>query len=263
MGKSDLNIELVPPVATVTLNRPEVRNAMHIGMIRELTSTLGHLEKQQDIRILCLNAAGPDFCSGADLHWMREGMDQSEATLRSESLELAGLFRDLASSRLIIIASVHGRVMGGAIGLVAAADLAVAESGSSFAFSEVRLGLVPATIAPYAIGKLGFSRAKELMLSGRVFTAEAAMQYGLVHSLCLSGELETATGQRVAQLLHNGPEAMSGTKSLLNRLNRQPVGEELMELTAALIARHRISEEGQEGMRAFFEKRKPSWDETK
>lgn len=260
MERSFLDIELAPPVASLRLNRPEVRNALHIGMIRELTTTLMNLERQEEIRILRLSAAGQDFCSGADLHWMQEGMNQSRAVLRSESLELAGVFHSLATTRLIVIASVRGRARGGALGLVAASDLVVAEPDASFAFSEVRLGLVPATIAPYIILKLGVSRAKELMVSGREFSGEMALRYGLVHHLSGSEGLEAATDERVEELLRNGPEAMSGVKSLLNRLGSRPDGEEIREMTAELIARHRTSSEGQEGMRAFFEKRKPSWE---
>lgn len=262
MENSSLITQTAPPVATIMLNRPEVRNAMHIGMIRELTAAIQHLEQQQELRILHLTAAGSDFCSGADLHWMREGMQQTEALLRSESLELAMLFRTIATTRLIVITSVQGRAMGGAIGLVSASDLVVAESNAHFAFSEVKLGLIPATIAPYVLQKLGFSRAKELMLTGRSFSGEEALKYGLIHYLCPPKFLEETSNQQVAQLLRNGPEAMSGVKSLLNRLSLHPAEEEVMELTAALIAKHRTSREGQEGMRAFFEKRKSSWDET-
>jgi methylglutaconyl-CoA hydratase len=260
MEHSFLEIEVAPPVARLRLNRPEVRNALHIGMIRELNTTIRELERQQGIRILQLSAAGPDFCSGADLHWMQEGMNQTGAVLRSESLELAGLFHSLATTRLIVITSVRGRARGGALGLVASSDVVVAEPDAGFAFSEVRLGLVPATIAPYVILKTGIGRAKELMVSGREFSGEMALRYGLVHHLSGSEGLEAATDDRVKELLRNGPEAMSGVKSLLNRLGSHPVGEEIMELTAELIARHRTSSEGQEGMRAFFEKRKPNWE---
>ena len=263
MEKSSLITQMAPPVATIKLNRPEVRNAMHIGMIRELTSAIQQLEQRQEVRILHLTAAGPDFCAGADLHWMRDGLKQTEAVLRSESLELAALFRTIATTRLIVITSVQGRAMGGAIGLVSASDLVVAESDANFAFSEVKLGLIPATIAPYVLQKLGFSRAKELMLTGRSFSGEKALEYGLVHYLCPPRSLEETSNQRVAQLLRNGPEAMRGVKSLLNRLSLRPAEEEVRELTAALIAKHRTSSEGQEGMKAFFEKRKPYWDETR
>jgi methylglutaconyl-CoA hydratase len=250
-------------VATVTLNRPEVRNAMHIGMIRELTDAIRNLEGRQEIRLVHLNASGPDFCSGADLHWMRDGMNQTEETLRSESLELAHLFRTIATTRLVVITSVRGRAMGGAIGLVAASDLVVAASDASFAFSEVRLGLIPATIAPYILRKLGFSRTKELMLSGRAFDAAMAMEYGLVHEFCPPSALEETTRHRWEQLLRNGPEAMSRIKSMLQQLSRYPEEEQLAEMTATMIAHQRISDEGQEGMKAFFEKRKPFWDETR
>jgi methylglutaconyl-CoA hydratase len=143
MKQQFLITQIDPPVATVTLHRPEVRNAMHIGMIRELTGVIRTLEADSEIRLLRIGSSGPHFCSGADLNWMREGLRQPEEQLRSESLELAALFQDLSATRLVVVTAVRGRAMGGAIGLVAASDIVVAESGSLFACSEAKLGLIP------------------------------------------------------------------------------------------------------------------------
>jgi methylglutaconyl-CoA hydratase len=254
-----LHTEIAPPLATIALNRPDVHNALHIDMIRELSGVWQALESDQGIKLVSLTSSGKHFCSGADLNWMREGMNQSGEQLMKESLELAELFWSLHSSRLITIVSVRGRAMGGAIGLVAASDIVLAETSSVFAFSEVRLGLIPATIAPYALKKMGYSRTLELMLSGRNFTADMALQYGLAHHVCEEGKLDEFTGNTVDNLILNGPEAMQSVKSLLDKLVHGIPPEDTRSLTAELIARHRISAEGQEGINAFFEKRDPNW----
>jgi methylglutaconyl-CoA hydratase len=263
MNLQYLHTETAPPLATIALNRPEVHNALHIDMIRELSSVWASLESDQRIKLVRLTSNGKHFCSGADLNWMREGMNQSGEQLMSESLELADLFRSLHSSRLITIVTVRGRAMGGAIGLVAASDIVLAEVSSVFAFSEVRLGLIPATIAPYTLKKMGYSRTLELMLSGRNFTASMALQYGLAHHVCEDGMLDEFTGNMAESLMLNGPEAMRSVKSLMHKLDRGLPPEDTRHLTAELIARHRISAEGQEGITAFFEKRDPNWYGTR
>jgi methylglutaconyl-CoA hydratase len=257
-----LHTRTAPPQATIVLNRPEVHNALHIGMIRELSEVLRTLESDPNITLVRLTATGKNFCSGADLNWMREGMNQSGEQLASESLELADLFWSLHNSRLIIVTTVSGRAMGGAIGLIATSDIVLAEESSRFAFSEVRLGLVPATIAPFALWKMGYSRCLELMVSGRTFTAEMAAQYGLVHHRCEDGMLEETAESLLDTLQSNGPEAMRSVKSLLGKLGKEISRPDVRQLTSELIAWHRISPEGQEGMKAFFEKRNPGWYET-
>jgi methylglutaconyl-CoA hydratase len=254
--------DFTPPMATLTLNRPEVHNALHMGMIRELSALFRSLEKDQKFHLVRLNAAGYHFSSGADLNWMREAMNQDAEQLRTESLELADLFRALRDSRLIVVTSVRGKAMGGAVGLVAASDIVVAEQTASFAFPEVRLGLIPATIAPFVIQKLGYSRTAELMLTGRVFTAEMGLQYGLIHYICNEGELDGTTEEVLKQLRSNGPEAISSVKELLRKLYDGLPPSIERELTATLIAKHRVSDEGQEGMKAFFDKRNPFWHES-
>jgi len=259
MKHTYIHTELTPPLASIVLNRPEVHNALHIGMIREISSLWNALESDRSINLVRLTSRGKNFCAGADLNWMREGMKQSGEQLIKESLELADLFWSIRSSRLITIAAVKGRAMGGAIGLLAASDMVLAESSSVFAFSEVRLGLIPATIAPFALQKMGYSRSLELMLSARSFTAEMASQYGLVHLVCEEGALDEVTKKMTDSLLLNGPVAMQSVKSLLNKLDHGTPRGDTRQLTAELIARHRISPEGQEGITAFFEKRNPNW----
>ncbi len=249
-------------VATIALNRPQVHNAMDIQTIREISRSIKELESEQKIRMLILEGSGPNFSAGADLDWMKKGMKQDRDQLKSESRELADLFSTIADSRLIVISGLHGKVMGGANGLVAASDIVVAEETTTFAFSEVKLGLVPATIAPFVLRKLGKSRTAELMLTGRTFTAQEAMTFGLVHYTCREGTLRNTMDEIVKELCANGPEALMAVKNLLHWLESEPPVEQLGEHTAGVIARHRISPEGQEGMKAFFEKRRPGWHEA-
>lgn len=249
-------------VAFLKLNRPQVHNAMNLQMIRELTVAMESLSRQTDIGMIVLTSEGDNFSAGADLNWMREGMKQEETQLEQESLELAGLFRTIRESTAVTIASVRGRVMGGAIGLVAASDLVVAEESSTMAFSEVKLGLVPATIAPHVLLKAGSSRALDWMLTGRSIPASEALQAGLFHRVCKSGLLEQTTNKLITDLLSNGPLALAGVKELVRNLEEETDPARIDLMNAKRIASFRISPEGQEGMSAFFEKRNPKWNEA-
>jgi methylglutaconyl-CoA hydratase len=247
------------PVGTLSLNRPEVHNALHIGMIRELTHGFQSLAGNPDIRLILLEANGENFCAGADLQWMKQGQEQSREQLEEESRELAGLFRLITEITPLVLAVVRGKVLGGANGLVAAADLVLAAQGSVFGFPEVKLGLVPATIAPFVVRKSGWAKSADWMLTGRVFPAEEAMESGLVQYLAGLEELEEKKAGLVKKLLTGGPEATRGVKRLLRELDPNADAVELERNTAAWIANFRTSKEGQEGMKAFFEKRKPDW----
>ena len=249
-------------VAFLKLNRPRVHNAMNLQMIRELTDSLESLNRQTDISMVVLTSEGVNFSAGADLNWMREGMKQEKTQLEQESLELAGLFRTIRESNAVTIASVRGRIMGGAIGLVAASDLVVAEESSTMAFSEVKLGLVPATIAPHVLLKAGSSRTLEWMLTGRSIPASEALEAGLFHRVCKSGSLEQTTNTLITDLLSNGPHALAGVKELLRNLEGETDPATIDLMNAKRIASFRISPEGQEGMSAFFEKRNPKWNEA-
>ena len=246
-------------VATITLDRPEVHHAMNIEMIREVATALAGMRQNESIRIIRLRATGDHFSAGADLDWMREGMKQSEAQLKQESMELAGLFRLLSEMPQVVVSAVQGKVLGGANGLIAASDLVIAEDTARFSFSEVKLGLVPATVAPFVVRKAGIGRAAAWMLTGLVFSAEDARTAGLVHFICEEGKLAEETGHLTDELLSNGPEAMQGIKQMLRHMESGRDPQKIQEETAAIIARYRISPEGQEGMNAFFEKRKPGW----
>jgi methylglutaconyl-CoA hydratase len=248
------------PLATVILNRPEVHHAMDIGMIRELTSTLTTFGADPNVRIILIHSTGDNFSAGADLNWMRDGMNQTEAQLKSESMELAQLFRLITEIPPVVVSAVKGKVMGGANGIVAASDLVLAEETASFAFSEVKLGLVPATIAPFVIRKSGKSLTASWMLTGRQFNAREALNGGLIHFVCQAGSLELEIGKLMSDLLANGPEALKGIKKMIRQFSPESDPATLVGTTAEIIARCRISDEGQEGMNAFFEKRKPGWN---
>ena len=254
-------IEREGAVGTIYLNRPQVRNAMDLNMIRDLTSAFQMLDNEEEVRIIVLTSKGDNFCSGADLNWMQSGMNQTMVQLSKESLELAGLYRTIWESATVTIASVKGRIPGGAIGLLAASDFVVAERSSSLTFSEVKLGLVPATISPYVIRKAGLSRTNDWMMTGRLIESEEAMAAGMIHRICENGFLPETTKNLIDELISNAPQALMGVKQLLRDLEGETEPDQEDQFTSRLIARYRTSAEGQEGMNAFFEKRKPRWNE--
>lgn len=248
-------------MATISLNRPELRNALNLQMIREISTSIEALNCDQAIRVIIFNSTGDHFCSGADLAWMQASLVLSKDQLEKESLELAKLFRILWESIAVSICSVKGPVFGGAIGLLAASDYVVAESSVVLTFSEVNLGLIPATIAPYVLRKAGFGRSSDWMMSGRPIGAKEAHDAGLIHRICEEGKLEESTDVLAGELLSKGREALKGVKSLLRGLEGMRDPAEVDSYTSRLIAGFRTSAEGQEGMKAFLEKRKPRWDE--
>ncbi len=255
----NIQLNISSEVATLTLNRPEVRNAFDIQLIRELTEALEKLQSEPGLRILIFRGAGDHFSAGADLSWMKPGPDQSNDKLLSESLELADLFRKIYECRLVTISQVRGQVLGGANGIIAACDFCLAEDSAVFGLTEVRLGLLPATISPYIIRKTGISKARELMLTGRIFSAAEALNLGLISAVYPRETFNAELNSLINTLLRNGPEALRGVKSLLRSIEDREIDRALSEGTAEVIARFRKSREGQEGINAFLEKRKPSW----
>ena len=249
------------PVAEITLNRPALHHAINLDMIRELKDVFTHFDQEAGIRVIVLKSTGEHFCAGADLNWMREGMKQTKEQLKKESMELAGLFSLMTKISPIILTLVRGKVVGGANGLVAASDLVIADSSSRFAFSEVKLGLVPATIAPFVVARLGKSRAAAWMLLGRWFKARQALAAGLVDIVCEEGLLEEESAGVLNDLLAGGPEALKGIKHMLHSFDFNQDAGKIQEQSAEILARFRISPEGQEGINAFLEKRRPNWNE--
>jgi methylglutaconyl-CoA hydratase len=250
-------------VAEISLNRPEVRNAMNLQMIREITSVIELLKGDDAVRLILFRSEGAHFCSGADLKWMQSGLQISKAQLEKESYELARLFRVIWESAAVCICAVKGVISGGANGLLAASDMVLAESSAKFTFPEVKLGLIPATIAPYVMRKAGFSRTTDWMMTGRQIGAIEAMEAGLIHRICEDGRLEESTGILTGELLSGGVQALKGVKQLLRQLEIPGDPHETDKFTSRLIAGFRISPEGQEGMKAMLEKRKARWDEER
>jgi methylglutaconyl-CoA hydratase len=253
-----LEVESDGTVARVWLNRPEVRNAFDGRMVTELRAAVDELASSDSVRVVVLGGRGPVFCAGADLDWMKTVAGFGPEENLDEAREMARLFLALATSPKPVIARVHGAALGGGVGLVAACDIAVAAEGTRFAFSEVRLGLIPAVISPYVLARIGESATRELFLTGERFDAEKARKVGLVRAVVPEADLDAAVDDPVAPLLQGGPRALAEVKALLRAVSGRPVAE-VLEETAERIATVRSSPEGQEGLRAFLEKRKPDW----
>jgi methylglutaconyl-CoA hydratase len=246
------------PVATVALARPESRNAMNAALIEELARCLAELAEDDGVRVVVLTGEGSVFCAGADIGYMRDTAGFSYEENLDDAKRLATMYRAVDELPKPVVAKVRGAAIGGGAGLVAAADVAVAEEGTRFAFSEVRLGIAPATIAPFVARKVGLSRARALFLTGERFEAQEAREIGLVHEVAAEGDLDAAVENVVSRLLQGGPAAQAAIKALLRQVEAtEPM--EALGLMTNLIAELRTGEEGQEGLGAFLEKREPRW----
>ena len=247
-------------LTTLTLNRPDVHNAFNAELISELTRAFDELAAAPP-RALVLTGAGKSFSAGADLDWMRGMAEASEAENRTDSERLAAMFRKLDELPCPTVAKVNGAAFGGGVGLVSCCDTAVAADHAKFGLTEVRLGLIPATIAPFVIARIGASNARRYMLTGERFDAKIAQRIGLVDEACAAEALDERVDVIVEALLAGGPQAVAECKQLIRRVQTfdGPAGE-LDAVTAEWIARLRVGDEGQEGLRAFLEKRKPSWN---
>jgi methylglutaconyl-CoA hydratase len=253
-----LQLDLDGPVARVWLNRPETRNAFDGLMVTELRKTLFDLGSLDQVQVVVLGGRGPSFCAGADLQWMKAAAGFTRDENLREAQALADLFFTVYNSPKPIVARVQGAALGGGSGLVAASDIPVAALGTQFGFTEVRLGIVPAVISPYVIGKIGESAARELFLTGERFEAVRAAEIGLVRAAVPPEDLDAAVEGRVQELLQAGPRAVAEAKALIREVAWKRV-EDVQRYTVERISDLRVSAEGQEGMRAFLEKRKPNW----
>jgi methylglutaconyl-CoA hydratase len=248
------------PLLNIALNRPEVHNAFNEVMIAELQDAVDQTVGETQVRVVVLTGKGRSFCAGADLNWMRRVKDYSYQENLAESKRLADLMYAFYTLPMPTIARVNGAAIGGGTGLLAACDLVIAAETAKFSLSEVKLGLVPAVISPYVIRRVGESRCRQLMLTGERFKAERAKRYGLVNTVVSIEDLDDAVQERTAQLLTSGPEALKTCKELLRRVPLMDF-EEAKAYTAEVIAQLRMSREGQEGMAAFLDKRKPDWSQ--
>jgi methylglutaconyl-CoA hydratase len=248
-------------IANITLNRPEIRNAFNEVMISELTDAFQEAGKMEKIRVIILKGEGKSFCAGADLNWMRDVSNYSYEQNYAESYRLSECFYAIYSSPKPTIAVIHGAAIGGANGLLAACDIAVCDNVTVFSLSEVKIGIVPACISPYVIKRVGEYGARELMLTGRRINGTEAEYYKLVNKSMPSDQVDQYVDQLVQMLLTSGPAAITHCKNLIDKVVNHIDLDEALTYTAQMIAEIRASEEGQEGMVAFLEKRKPKWVE--
>jgi methylglutaconyl-CoA hydratase len=247
-------------IARVILNRPEVHNAFNEVMIAELTEAFKKISEDDEVRVVVLTGNGKSFSAGADLNWMKKMINFSYEQNLDDSLKLAELFYLMYSLPKPVIARVNGAAIGGGTGLVAVCDIAIASEKAKFSLSEVKLGLVPACISPYVIRKVGEGRCREFFLTGERLTAKRASELGLVNQVVSPEELDEAVQEKAAHLVSSGPRALAMCKELLKNVPGMDF-EKAKTYTADMIARMRIGDEGQEGMNAFLEKRKPKWTE--
>jgi methylglutaconyl-CoA hydratase len=258
MGSPRVALSLDEPVAHIVLDRPEARNAFDGAMAGELRDAVALASARDGIRVIVLAGRGSAFCAGADLEWMKTVAAFTREENLADARALADLFETIDRSPKAVVACVQGAALGGGAGLVAVADVAVAEETAQFGFTEVRLGLVPAVISPYVVRKIGVSAARELFLTGERFTAGRAAAIGLVHRVVRPDELENAVDERVSELLRAAPGAVAAAKALVRAVSDGPA-KGVRALVCESIAERRASAEGQEGLRAFLEKRKPRW----
>jgi methylglutaconyl-CoA hydratase len=248
-------------VERLTLNRPDVRNAFNEHVIAELTDWAAQtLEaaSRHDIRIVVVAGAGKVFCAGADVTWMSKTVHYSEDENLRDAMAMSRMFAAINELPVAVIGRIQGAALGGGAGLAAVCDIAIAEEGALFGFTETKLGILPAVISPFALAKIGQSAARELFLTGARFSAARAKAIGLIHEVVAAGELDAAVDRYVLELLSAGPEAVAAAKALIPNVWSRPIAE-AMPITAAAIAARRVSAEGQEGLRAFLEKRTTSW----
>jgi len=245
---------------TVTINRAEKKNAFNAEVIAALREAFETLHAADGVRIVFVTGAGGHFSAGADLDWMRAAGDLTEADNRDDAMQLAIMLKHLHDLPCLTVALVEGGAFGGGAGLVAACDMAIAARGARFAFSEVKLGLIPGTVSPYVVAAVGARRARALFAHGRVFDAERARELGLIDEVVEDAEALAAARDRLAaDVMACAPGAVADAKRLVDAVAGREIDHGLMEDTARRIARARIGGEGREGVEAFLNRRKPGW----
>ena len=254
-----LLIQINHGVGIIWLNRPELRNAFNDDMIAELTAALKALEADAAIRAVVLAGTGPAFCAGADLNWMKRMSGYSFAQNHADAMGMATMLHTLYTLKKPTIARVHGAAFAGGVGLVAACDMAVAAYEAEFCLSEVKLGLIPATISPYVVRAMGERASRRYFLSAERFTAAEAYRVGLLSDIAPAAELDGRINELLEQLLLGGPGAQALSKDLIRAVAGTPLTADLVSDTASRIATARASAEGKEGVTAFLEKRAPAW----
>ena len=253
----------VEGAATVVLNRPDRKNAFDADLISAMDEAFETLRGAEGVRVVFLRGAGDTFSAGADLAWMREAVEQTEADNREDAHAMAVMMKRLWDLPALTVALIEGGAFGGGAGLAAICDLAVATQDAKFAFSEVRLGLIPAVISPYVVAAVGLRTARQLFATARVFDAAYAERIGLITEVVADAAGLTAAHDRIAaEIMACAPGALAEAKQLASDVFAREIDHDLLEMTAKRIAAVRVGEEGQEGVRAFLERRKPSWAQT-
>jgi methylglutaconyl-CoA hydratase len=259
MTFTTLTISREANTATVTLNRPDVRNAFNETTIAEITQAFRELGADTDLRAIVLSANGPAFCAGADLNWMKKMAGYTHAENHADALQLAEMLRTIYLCPKPVVAKVQGDCYAGGMGLVAACDIIVAVEEVNFCLSEVKLGLIPATISPYVIKAMGENASRRYFLTAERFGAQEALRIGFAHEVVAADALDAKVAEIVKALVNNSPNAVCHAKVLVREVAGQTVNDALLADTAERIAQIRASEQGREGVASFLEKRKPSW----
>ena len=259
MPEPTLELEINAPVASVWMNRPAVHNALNEAMIDELAETFLSLGEDPEVRAIVLSGRGKSFSAGGDIDYMKKQGPTPREKNRATARGLAEMFRVIATCPTPTIARVNGAAMGGGLGLVSACDIAVASSSAVFAASEVRLGLIPATIAPYVLRAIGPRQASRLFVTAERIDAAHAQRIGLVHEVAEAEQLDARVRAIIDDLLLGAPGAQSAAKAMIEAMVDRPITRELMEQTAVAIADRRAHPEAAEGQSAFLEKRRPDW----
>jgi methylglutaconyl-CoA hydratase len=254
-----IQLELNHDTATVWMNRPEIHNAFNEEMISELSDAFTRLNVMEEVRVVVLRGRGKSFCAGADLNWMKSVANYSHEQNYAESLNLAKCFYNIYTCSKPTIAVVHGAAIGGANGLLAACDFAFADDNTTFSLSEVKIGIIPAAISPYVTKRVGEYGSRELMLTGKRIKGKEAGHFRLVNKSLPADELEAHLESVIALLRTSGPNAIAQCKKLIFDISNKLTLDEAVDYTAGMIADIRASDEGQEGMAAFLNKRKPNW----
>jgi methylglutaconyl-CoA hydratase len=254
-----IGIEQRGAVRWLWLDRPEVRNAFNDALIADIAAAFADVEASPETRVVVVAGRGPAFCAGADLNWMRAMAGYGHADNHADALKVARMFHAVHSCSKPVVARVHGDAFGGGVGLAAACDIVVALDNVSFVLSEVKLGIVAATISPHVVRAMGARQAARYMLTAEKFTAQRAHELGLVHELARADTLDSTVSSVCNSLLSASPAALAATKKLLADVVEAPIDDVLLAATAKCIADARVSPEGREGIAAFLEKRAPSW----
>ena len=260
MSESLVRIERLGSRARVTMNRPDVRNAFNAELISAIRDAFLTLAGDASVRAIVLDGAGKTFSGGADINWMRESLDLTEDENLRDAEAFAAMLAAIDRCPKPVIARIHGAALGGGCGLAAVSDIVVAADDAVFGFTEVKLGIVPGVISPFVIPKIGVSNARALFITGEKFSAAKAHSIGLVHHVCPAAELEARIDAILAEFRTNGPLAVAAAKALVTDIAEAEIGQ-LTAISTRAIARQRTTPEGQEGLRAFLERRPAGWHE--